>query len=145
VLAGRHFRGGLIAMGYSLNHVHLKAPDPKETADWYVKAFNFKILRDEVRGSGDRFIRCQTEDGVIFNISAARTGEQMGGGDATPHFGLEHFGVDTDDLEGDLKRLAEMGAPLVEGPRTNPGNGNTVAFIQAPDNVRIELVQAAKG
>ena len=89
-------------MGYSFNHVHLKAPDPKATADWYVKAFNFKILRDEVRPSGDRFLRCQTEDGVIFNISAARTGEQRqvgrqrGGGDRR----RAHLGAHRRELVG---------------------------------------------
>jgi catechol-2,3-dioxygenase len=28
-------------MGYRINHIHLKAPDPRKTADWYVKAFDF--------------------------------------------------------------------------------------------------------
>ena len=30
-------------MGYSFDHVHLKSADPGASADWYVKAFNFKI------------------------------------------------------------------------------------------------------
>ena len=47
-------------MAYEFNHVHLKAPDPKATADWYVKAFGFTIVSDMVRPVGDRFIRCQT-------------------------------------------------------------------------------------
>src|SRR5437763_13900834 len=97
-------------MPYTCNHVHLKAPDPKKTADWYVKAFGFKIVRDDVRPSGDRFIRCEMEDGLVVNISGARTGEHMGGGDATPHFGLEHFGVNVDDLDAEITRLEEMGA-----------------------------------
>ena len=50
-------------MGYSFDHVHLKSTDPGATADWYVKAFNFKITSDAVRPWGDRFIRCETEDG----------------------------------------------------------------------------------
>jgi lactoylglutathione lyase len=50
-------------MAYRINHIHLKAPDPRETAEWYARAFGFKILDDEVRVFGDRFIRCQSEDG----------------------------------------------------------------------------------
>ena len=65
-------------MAFLFNHVHLKAPDPKKTADWYVEAFGFEIIGDTVRERGDRFIRCKTKDGVRFNISAARTGEEMG-------------------------------------------------------------------
>ena len=78
-------------MPYEFNHVHLKSPDPGETVDWYVKAFNFQIESDVVRPYGDRFIRCKTPDGVAVNISGARANEQMGDGDAVPHWGLEHF------------------------------------------------------
>ena len=44
-------------MAYEFNHVHLKASDPEKTANWYVKAFNFKIISDTVRPVGDRFVR----------------------------------------------------------------------------------------
>src|SRR4030095_10983120 len=50
------------AMPYRINHIHLKASDPRKTADWYVKAFAFKIVSDETRVFGDRFVRCQSED-----------------------------------------------------------------------------------
>ena len=30
-------------MGYRINHIHLKAPDPRKTADSYVTAFDFQI------------------------------------------------------------------------------------------------------
>jgi lactoylglutathione lyase len=51
-------------MAYRINHIHLKAPDPRQTAEWYVKAFGSTIVGDEVRVFGDRFIRCRSEDGV---------------------------------------------------------------------------------
>jgi lactoylglutathione lyase len=128
-------------MPFRINHIHLKAPDPEKTANWYAKAFNFKIVSDEVRHFGDRFIRCQAEDGsMAVNISGARTGEQMGQGDAQAHYGLEHFGFDTADLEADIKRLEGLGARLLEGPIHMP-SGQTIAFVQAPDNVRLELIQ----
>ncbi len=127
-------------MGYAFNHVHLKAPDPEKTANWYVKAFNFKIVSDTVRLWGDRFIRCETPDGIVVNISGARTNERMGPGDASAHWGLEHFGITIDDLDAEIKRLTEMGAKLLEGPIDVP-NGPRIAFIQAPDDVRIELLQ----
>lgn len=130
-------------MAYEFNHVHLKAPDPVKTANWYVKAFNFKILSDTVRPYGDRFLRCQTPDGVIVNISGARTNEKMGVGSAKAHYGIEHFGLNVDDLDAELKRLEGMGAELMEGPIDTP-NGTRIAFIKAPDNVRIELLQLAR-
>ena len=84
------------------------------------------------------------EDSLVVNVSGARTGEHMGGGDATPHFGLEHFGVNVDDLDAEIKRLEEMGATLVEDRRGTSTTGTIVAFIEAPDNVRIEIMQAGR-
>ena len=31
-------------MPFRINHIHLKSPDPKKTADWYVHAFKFTII-----------------------------------------------------------------------------------------------------
>ena len=80
-------------MAYRINHIHLKASDPRRTAEWYVGAFGFKIVNDETRVFGDRFIRCQSEDGgLMVNISGARTNERLGNGDAMPHHGLLRLG-----------------------------------------------------
>ena len=125
-------------MPYNINHVHLKAKDPKKSADWWVKAFNLSIVSDNVRDSGDRFIGCKSEGGLTVNISSARTGEELGDGDATAHYGLEHFGFDSDNLEADIERLEAMGARLVDGPR---GDGPRICFLACPDDVRIELIQ----
>ena len=130
-------------MPYRINHIHLKAPDPRRTAEWYVAAFNFKIVGDETRVFGDRFVRCVSEDGgLAVNISGARTGERLGPGDASAHFGLEHFGFDSDDLEADIRRLETLGARLLEGPIQVP-KGPRIAFLQGPDDTRLELIQRA--
>ncbi|PYN55863.1 MAG: hypothetical protein DMD94_09905 [Candidatus Rokuibacteriota bacterium] len=131
-------------MAFRINHIHLKSPDPRKTAEWYVRAFNFKIMSDETRVFGDRFVRCQSEDGgMAVNISGARTGEKLGPGDASPHHGLEHFGFDSTHLETDIKRLEGLGARLLEGPIQNP-NGPRIAFMWAPDDTRVELIEPRK-
>ena len=128
-------------MTYNFNHVHLKAPDPGKTAEWYVTAFDFEIINEQnPRPKGDRFIRCRTKDGVAINISSARTGESMGDGDADAHWGIEHFGIEVDDIEKELSRLESLGAKVLEGP-IHASGGLSIAFIQAPDNVRIEIMQ----
>ena len=131
-------------MPYRINHIHQKAPDPRKTAEWYVRAFNFKITSDETRVFGDRFVRCQSEDGgMMVNISGARKDERLGAGDASAHHGLEHFGFDSEDIEADIRRLEGLGAKLLEGPTQIPG-GPRICFIQAPDDVRLELIQRTK-
>jgi lactoylglutathione lyase len=131
-------------MPFRINHIHIKAPAPRKTAEWYEKAFAFKIISDETRVFGDRFIRCLTEDGgMAVTISGARTHEKLGPGDASPHHGLEHIAFDTEDLEADIARLRELGAELQEGPIQVP-NGPRVAFLRVPDDVRVELVERPK-
>ena len=66
-------------MVFRITHIHVKSADPRATAEWYVEAFRFRILSDTVRPRfGDRFIRCETEDGgAIVNFSGAQEGERL--------------------------------------------------------------------
>lgn len=126
-------------MPYRVNHIHLKSHDPKASADWWVRAFNFTIVSDVVRDAGDRFITCQSEDGTRVPISEPGPGQTFAPGDAGLREGLEHFGIDSDDLDADIARLEGLGATLLEGPREL--GTIRIAFIEAPDHVRVELIQ----
>ena len=124
---------------YKVNHIHIKSKDPEKDANWFVNAFNFKITSDEVRSVGDRFIMCQSEDGFRVNISGERTNETLGPSDADPHYGLEHFGLDSNNLEEDISRLESLGATLAEGPMEMPGI--RIVFLKTPGDVRVELIE----
>ncbi len=141
-------------MANTFSHVHLKSPDPGKTAQWYVKAFGFRIVDDTVRVDsgdpnttfGDRFIRCETMDGTkVFIsgrcVSGSRAGERLGRGNASVHWGLEHIGFNVDNLDAEIQRLAGLGADLLEGPVNYPKTGTRVAFVKGPDNVRLALVE----
>ena len=77
-----------------------------------------------------------------INISSERTNEILGPADSNAHYGLEHFGFDSNDINADIKRLVELGAELKEGPKENPEVKNIIAFISAPGDIRIELIQS---
>ena len=130
-------------MPFNINHIHLKSNDPKATADWWVNAFNFTIDSDAVRESGDRFIRCVSENGIRVNISEPMEGQTFAAGDAGLRYGLEHFGLDSADLEADISRLEALGATLLDGPiEMNPTV--RIAFIEVPENVRVELIELSE-
>ena len=130
-------------MTYNLNHIHLKSLDPGKTANWWVDTFNFEIVADSTRDTGDRFIRCRAENGFGVNISGPLTGQTLPESDAEPKLGLEHLAFEVDDVDGEIERLEGRGAPLLEGPHQLPG-GTRICWVQAPDNVRVELIQWAK-
>jgi lactoylglutathione lyase len=121
------------------HHLHLKARDPEQTAAWYQRAFGFTVGDRVTRPSGDRFLTCKTVDGTMVIISGEKTGESLRPGDAQTHLGLEHFAVATDDFDRDLAHLKSVGATLLEEPRTT-ATGIRFAFVQGPDDVRIELM-----
>jgi hypothetical protein len=73
-------------------------------------------------------------------ISGARDGEELNPPDDNAHYGLEHFGFDTDDIESDIKRLVDMGAVHKEGPIIVP-SGMKIGYIAAPGGIRIELIE----
>ena len=127
-------------MPYNLNHIHLKSRDPEKTARWWVGAFNFDIVADTTRDTGDRFIRCRSENGVPVNISGPLDGQDLPEGDSGAALGLEHFGFDVEDIDAEIKRLAGLGARLLDGPNQLP-DGTRFCWVEAPDNVRIELIQ----
>ena len=81
-----------------------------------------------------------TEDGIIINVSGPRKDENLGEGDPSAHFGIEHFGIKVSDIEKEISRLTDLGATLLEGPIDVP-NGPLIGFIKTPENVRIELMQ----
>jgi len=123
---------------YEFDHVHLKATDPERTANWYVTAFGFEIISDTTRVFGDRFIRCETQNGVTVNVSGPRVGESLGPSDPKVHFGLEHFGMAVGDIDSEIDRLIRLGAKSLE-KTVKLESGKRIAFIEGPDHVRIEL------
>ena len=129
-------------MPFNVNHIHLKSSDPRKTAAWFVEAFNVEIVSERVRPTGDLFITTMTEGGLAINISAAKEGEVLGPADADAHYGLEHFGFDTDDMDADIERLVGLGAVLKEAP-SDQGGGVIIGFIAAPGDIRIELIHRA--
>ena len=130
-------------MAYGFHHIHIKAHEPRKTADWLVNAFEFRITSDTVRSWGDRFVMCETADGTRVVVSGARDGEVLGEAGAGAHWGIEHIAITVDDIDAEIERLMGLGARLVEGPTDVP-KGSRIAFIQTPDDIRIEMRQPVR-
>lgn len=130
-------------MPYNVNHLHIKSLDPEKSAKWWVRAFNFKITDHKVRENGDLFYWCESENGIPIYISGPRKDQILPKGDSGVKQGIEHFGVDVEDLDDELERLKKLGATLLEGP-VGGSDGGKACWIGCPDDVRVELIQFAK-
>lgn len=126
---------------FRVNHIHLRSPDPRKTAQWYVENLDARIV-GEGQGLGGSLAMRMELGGAAVNVSGSPTGQPLPDGSAEYHWGLEHFGLDTDDIAGTLERLQSRGVEVLL-PTTTMASGSQIAYIKAPDNVMIELVQPA--
>lgn len=123
------------------NHVHLICQDPEAAVRFFVDMLGGEELqRAEVQGAPQVHVRF---NGATVIIRGQRTGEK-----ANPKSGLE-WGIDhfAFSVEGDFDAycdgLKSKGATFTMDPVDfNPTI--RIAFIQATDDVNIELVQRKK-
>ena len=76
----------------------------------------------------------------LMTISGRAEGEDPVAGSTEPRYGLDHFGFETDDIEGLAAVLRSNGVKFNCEPWTMP-SGTMVAFVVAPDEVSVELIQ----
>ena len=130
-------------MSYSVNHVHIRAKDPHKSAEWYEKYFDAKILSSREVMPGTITVSMDAGWPVRLNISSQPEGSSD---DTIPaelnRLGLEHFGFDTDDIDGDIQKFENDNIRVVL-PITEIPGGTKLAYIEGPDKVLIELVQPA--
>lgn len=128
-------------MAHRFHHVHIKSKDPKAAARWWADMFGATLL-PEMEFRSMRFAPVEL-DGMRINITSPPPGEPTGDPSGFPHYGMEHIGLVTDDLDADLARFADQGLAIYE---RRPGAGGfEIAFVAAPDGVTIELMQPGAG
>ncbi|HEY7539297.1 MAG TPA: VOC family protein [Methylomirabilota bacterium] len=125
-------------MAYRYDHMHLRTRDVKKTAEYYQRVFGAKIV-ESIQSDG----RPRTDldlDGLTIFLAPVAADAAVPSAPAEPYIGLDHFGLRVDDMETAVAELRRRGATFKVEPRTiRPGV--KIAFIEAPDHVRIELLE----
>ncbi len=129
-----------MAVTGNYHHVHLISSDPGATAEWYVKFLGGEIFRDEeLRGA--RNVRVKLGESLL-NIRGERSGESFADPNGKKPYGIAHFCLAVDDIEGMLQHVEASGGVISE-PLFSLPSGNKAAFVTGPENVEIELIQLA--
>ncbi len=121
------------------NHLHFRSEDPDAAAKWYCDNFGAKITSERPL-STTKSIQLELSGHHLMTISGRAEGEDPVAGSTEPRYGLDHFGFETDDLEGLAAQLKANGVKFNCEPWTMP-SGSMVAFVVAPDEVSVELIQ----
>ena len=123
---------------YGYDHIHLRSPQPMETAQFYHRLFDAKII-ETPEPSGPNRIDVDIEGLMVFIAGSLPPGEEQQGL-RDPHYGLDHFGLRVEDLDHTVAELRSRGAEFAVEPRTLP-SGVKIAFVRGPEGVRVELVE----
>ena len=125
-------------VSYAYDHIHLRSLEPMDTARYFEQMFGAKIL-ESVQSDGQSRIDLDI-NGLIIFIAKADT--ETPAGPVDPHLGLDHFGLRVYDLEEAAADLKAKGAVFsIEPHQLRPGV--KIAFVRAPGDVRIELLERA--
>ncbi len=120
-------------MSFKVNHLHLKSPDPRTTAQWYVDYLGAKVVSERQSPSGQPILRLDLH-GVPLNVTGYIEGQRL-----EQHYGLEHVAIDTDDFDAQVEKIKASGAKILE-ERSLP-DGRRVCFFEGPDGVRLEFLE----
>ena len=121
---------------YTYDHIHLRSRDPMETARYYNRVFDAKII-ESVLPDGQTKVDLDINGLTIY---IAQADENQPPGPVDPHLGLDHFGLRIANLDEAVAQLKELGAVFSTEPRqVRPGL--RIAYVRGPDDVRIELVE----
>ncbi len=121
------------------DHVHIISPDPEAAGDWFVDKFGATIKGKATAPDGSTMVMVDLNGSNIFLKGRAEppTHEAPPPGST---YGLEHFGLVTDDLDTAVAELKAKGVTFTQDI-TNFRPGIRISFLLGPDNVLIELLE----
>jgi lactoylglutathione lyase len=122
---------------FTWEHIHLKTPEPEATARWYQDKLGAEIHRTP-QPDGSTRIDLNLSGQKVF-LAKVDPGK-VGSAPSMPYLGMDHFGMTVDDIDGAVTELKAKGVTFTMDPTTiRPGV--RIAFLTAPQNVSIELIQ----
>ena len=122
---------------FNWEHIHLRSSDPEATADWYRDKLGAEVVRT-AQPDGSVRIDLNLAGQKVF-IAKAMPGKAADA-PASPYLGLDHFGLTVPDIEAAVAALKAKGVTFTMDVTTNRP-GVRIAFMTAPENVSIELIQ----
>jgi len=123
---------------YTYDHIHLRTRDPRGMAKYFEKMFDARII-ESIQSDGVPRIDLDVNGLTIF-IAPVPADADIPASHRDPHLGLDHFGFKVESVDEAVAELKRRGAEIAVEPRTiRPGV--RIAFVRAPDDVRIELLE----
>lgn len=124
---------------FNWEHIHLRSPDPEATAEWYRDKLGAEVIKSP-QPDGSVRIDLSLAGQKVF-IARAIPGKAADA-PSSPYLGLDHFGLTVGDIKTAVAALKAKGVHFTMDV-TTARPGVEIAFLTAPENVSIELIQRA--
>ena len=123
---------------YWYDHIHLISPDQVKTAQFYQSMFGAELIETRQMADGRTIVELSLNGSrvlVMNPTNQSKSDTQPGAG-----YGIDHFGIGTDDLEAAVEDLKAKGVEFTVGIRESRP-GVKISFLLGPENVLIELLE----
>jgi catechol 2,3-dioxygenase-like lactoylglutathione lyase family enzyme len=121
-----------------LRHIAIAAKDPDAMADFYVKAFDFKIVRSN---DGPLAYGHHLSDGTIDLAILRFKSDQIGKG--MDYTGLHHFGILVEDLDESAKKVLALGGKHYMDQSEPERIGGFETKLYGPEGVLFDVAEHA--
>jgi lactoylglutathione lyase len=122
---------------FAYDHVHLRSPNPDETAAYYERMFGAEIIKSVMSNGLPR--TDMKLGGVMFFIAEVPQDAPLAQKAEGSFVGLDHMGLRVRNIDAVCDELKAKGAEFTVEPKTiRPGV--RIAFVRGPQNVLIELL-----
>lgn len=122
---------------FAYDHVHLRSPDPEETARYYERMFGAEVIKS-VQSDGRERVDMKL-GGVMMFIAKVEPDQALARKPGGSYVGLDHLGLRVRDIDTVCRELKQKGAEFTVEPKTiRPGV--RIAFVRGPQDVLIEIL-----
>jgi catechol 2,3-dioxygenase-like lactoylglutathione lyase family enzyme len=124
---------------YAYHHLHIISPNPDAAASFLQDAFGATLKNRTTGPDGTTMVMLDLGGSSVFlkgrpekpTVRAPAPGST---------YGLEHFGIITDDLDAAVAELKAKGIKFVQDI-TDFRPGVRISFLLGPDDILIELLE----
>jgi catechol 2,3-dioxygenase-like lactoylglutathione lyase family enzyme len=121
---------------FTWDHVHLRSPNPEETARWFERMLGAEVIRSMQQGKPRIDLKI---GGANVFIAPVTAGDGVNTPPTTPYQGLDHFGLTVSGIDAIAAELKANGVEFTKEP-TTVRPGVRICFIRGPQGVSIELL-----
>ena len=122
---------------FQFDHIHVFTGDPEGTAAYYERMFGAEVIRTTQQGRPRIDLRLGGANIFILDVSQ---NPKVAADPAHRHRGLDHFGLEVENIDAVCAQLKAKGATFTR-ELTTIRPGVRIAFIAGPDDVSIELLE----